>query len=309
MDLQAEVEGVRSFNRCYTKTIGVLREGLLSRPFSLTEVRILYELAHRKTATASELCTELGLDAGYLSRLLRGFTSRKLVEKTRSTKDGRQSLLRLTTTGQQEFEKLNAQQNQEVTALLQTLPPAKQELFVASLRTAQQLLEGSTASSDENSYILRSYHPGDLGWVVHRHGALYAKEEHYDEHFEGLVAQIVADFVENFDSKRERCWIAERNGEIAGFVFLVKKSEAVCKLRLLLVEPWARGLGIGGRLIAECVRFARQTGYKKMALWTQSDLLPARHLYKKAGFKLLASKPHDSWGRKALVSETWELKL
>ena len=309
MDLQAEVEGVRSFNRCYTKTIGALREGLLSSPFSLTEVRILYELAHRKTATASELCTELGLDAGYLSRLLRGFTSRKLVEKTRSTKDGRQSLLRLTTTGQQEFEKLNAQQNQEVTALLQTLPPAKQELFVASLRTAQQLLEGSTASSDENSYILRSYHPGDLGWVVHRHGALYAKEEHYDEHFEGLVAQIVADFVENFDSKRERCWIAERNGEIAGFVFLVKKSEAVCKLRLLLVEPWARGLGIGGRLIAECVRFARQTGYKKMALWTQSDLLPARHLYKKAGFRLLASKPHDSWGRKTLVSETWELKL
>jgi DNA-binding MarR family transcriptional regulator/N-acetylglutamate synthase-like GNAT family acetyltransferase len=309
MDLQAEVEVVRSFNRFYTKTIGVLREGLLSSPFSLTEVRVLYELAHRKTATASQLCFELGLDPGYLSRLLRGFAIRKLVEKARSTKDGRQSLIRLTGVGQQAFEKLNAQQNQEVTALLQTLAPAKQELLVNSLRTAQELLQGSTASANENFYILRSYHPGDLGWVVHRHGALYAKEEHYDEHFEGLVARIVADLVENFDPKRERCWIAERNGEIAGFVFLVKKSETICKLRLLLVEPWARGLGIGGRLISECVRFARQTGYKKMMLWTQSDLLPARHLYKKAGFKLVARETHDSWGRKNLVSETWELKL
>jgi DNA-binding MarR family transcriptional regulator/GNAT superfamily N-acetyltransferase len=309
MDLQAEVEAIRSFNRFYTKTIGVLREGLLSSAFSLTEVRVLYELAHRQTATASQLCTELGLDAGYLSRLLRAFASRKLVEKARSTNDGRQSLLRLTAAGQREFEKLNAQQNQEVTALLQTLPPAKQELLVSSLRTAQELLPGSTAPANGNSYILRSYHPGDLGWVVHRHGALYAKEEHYDEHFEGLVAQIVADFVGNFDPKRERCWIAERDGEIAGFVFLVKKSETVCKLRLLLVEPWARGLGIGGRLISECVRFARQTGFKKMMLWTQSDLLPARHLYKKAGFSLVASEPHDSWGRKKLVSETWELKL
>ena len=309
MDLQAEVEAIRSFNRFYTKTIGVLREGLLSSAFSLTEVRVLYELAHRQTATASQLCTELGLDAGYLSRLLRAFASRKLVEKARSTNDGRQSLLRLTAAGQREFEKLNAQQNQEVTALLQTLPPAKQELLVSSLRTAQELLPGSTAPANGNSYILRSYHPGDLGWVVHRHGALYAKEEHYDEHFEGLVAQIVADFVGNFDPKRERCWIAERDGEIAGFVFLVKKSETVCKLRLLLVEPWARGLGIGGRLISECVRFARQTGFKKMMLWTQSDLLPARHLYKKAGFSVVASEPHDSWGRKNLVSETWELKL
>lgn len=309
MNLRAEVEAVRSFNRFYTKTIGVLHEGLLSSRFSLTEVRVLYELAHRETATASQLCIELGLDPGYLSRLLRGLAGRKLVEKARSTKDGRQSLLRLTAAGQQEFEKLNAQQNQEVTALLQTLPSAKQELLVTSLRTAQQLLEDSAASSAEDSYILRSYHPGDLGWVVHRHGAVYAKEEHYDEHFEGLVAGIVADFVENFDSKRERCWIAEKDGEIAGFVFLVKKSETVCKLRLLLVEPWARGLGIGARLISECVRFARQTGYKKMMLWTQSDLLAARHLYRKAGFELVASELHDSWGRKDLVSETWELRL
>ena len=309
MDLQAEIEAVRSFNRFYTKTIGVLREGLLSSPFSLTEVRVLYELAHRKTATASQLCTELGLDAGYLSRLLRGFASRKLIEKARSTKDGRQSLLRLTAIGQQAFDKLNAQQNQEVTALLQTVPPAKQELLVTSLRTAQQLLQGNSSPANDKSYILRSYHPGDLGWVVHRHGALYAKEEHYDEHFEGLVAQIIADFVRNFDPKRERCWIAEKDNEIAGFVFLVKKSETVCKLRLLLVEPWARGWGIGGRLISECVRFARQTGFKKMMLWTQGDLLPARRLYKKAGFRLVGREPHDGWGRKHLISETWELKL
>lgn len=309
MNLSAEVEAIRSFNRFYTRKIGVLREGLLSSSFSLTQVRVLYELAQQRHSTASQLCQALGLDAGYLSRILRGFASQKLVEKTTSAKDGRQSLLQLSLAGRQIFDKLNTQQNEEVITLLQALSPAQQKQLVTSLRTAQQLLQRNTSAANHKSLFLRSYQPGDLGWVVHRHGALYSKEEHYDERFEGLVAKIIADFVENFDPQRERCWIAEKDGEIAGFVFLVKKSEAVCKLRLLLVEPWARGLGIGGRLISECVRFARQAGFKKMMLWTQSDLLPARRLYKKAKFRLVGSEPHNSWGRKNLVSETWELQL
>jgi DNA-binding MarR family transcriptional regulator/N-acetylglutamate synthase-like GNAT family acetyltransferase len=307
--LRGEVEAVRSFNRFYTKQIGVLREGLLSSSFSLTQVRALYEIAHRKNCTASELCQELGLDPGYLSRLLRGFAGRKLIERTSSSKDGRQSLLRLTPAGQQVFHKLNARQDEEVTRLLQKLSPRQQAQLVTALRAAQQLLNPTGPIGEDNAYSLRSCRAGDLGWVVHRHGALYSQEEGYDERFEGLVARIVGEFVENFDGKREHCWIAEKHGEIAGFVFLVKKSETVCKLRLLLVEPWARGFGIGRRLISECVGFARQAGFKKMMLWTQSDLLPARRLYKEAGFRLVRKEAHRSWGRDGLVSETWELKL
>jgi DNA-binding MarR family transcriptional regulator/N-acetylglutamate synthase-like GNAT family acetyltransferase len=309
MQLATEVEAVRSFNRFYPKRIGALREGLLGSSFSLTQVRVLYELAHRKNYTASELGRELGLDPGYLSRLLRHFVGRRLVEKTTSAKDGRQSLLRLTAAGQQVFDRLNTRQNEEVIALLQKLSPAQQQQLVKSLRTAQQMLDPDQPTKNGNSYILRSCHPGELGWVVHRHGVLYSEEERYDERFEGLVAKIVGEFVENLDPSRERCWIAEKNSEVAGFVFLVKKSGTVCKLRLLLVEPWARGMGIGRRLISECVRFARQAGFKKMMLWTQSDLLPARRLYKQAGFRLVEKKPHSSWGRDNLVSETWELEL
>ena len=218
-------------------------------------------------------------------------------------------MLRLTAAGQQVFTTLNVRQDEEVTGLLKKLSPSQQRELVKSLRIAQQLLDPDKPAEQDNSYILRSYHAGDLGWVVHRHGVLYSAEGRYDERFEGLVAKIVGEFVANFDPRRERCWIAEKDGEIAGFVFLVKKSETVCKLRLLLVEPWARGLGIGGRLISECVRFARQAGFKKMMLWTQSDLLPARRLYKEAGFRLVEKKPHSSWGRDNLVSETWELEL
>jgi DNA-binding MarR family transcriptional regulator/N-acetylglutamate synthase-like GNAT family acetyltransferase len=309
MQLRPKVAAIRSFNRFYTKQIGVLREGLLSSSFSLTQVRVLYEIAHSKNCTASELCQELGIDAGYLSRLLRTFAHRKLIDKTTSSKDGRQSLLRLTAAGQQVFNKLNARQDEEVTGLLQKLSPGEQRELITCLRTVQHLLDPDSQTKEDHPYILRSYQPGDLGWVVHRHGVLYSEEQHYDERFEALVAKIVGESVENFDPKRERCWIAERKGEIAGFVFLVKKSETVCKLRLLLVEPWARGLGIGRRLISECVCFARQVGFKQMMLWTQSDLLPARHLYKEAGFRLVAKESHNSWGRDNLVAETWELKL
>jgi DNA-binding MarR family transcriptional regulator/N-acetylglutamate synthase-like GNAT family acetyltransferase len=298
---------VRAFNRFYTRQIGVLGQGLLKSPFSLTEVRVLYEIAHRRQSTASELCQELGLDPGYLSRILRTFEKRGLVSRSPSRDDGRQSLLRLTARGKTTFADLDARQNEEVAGLLRALSPADQARLVQSMRTIETLL--GTASEPKTPYILRSHQPGDMGWVVYRHGVLYSREYGYDEHFEALVADIAAHFVQHFDPRREHCWIAERNGENVGSVFLVKKSRTVAKLRLLLVEPSARGLGIGRRLVAECVRFARQAGYKKMILWTQSELHAARHLYQEAGFKLVQEKRHASWGCDDLVAEVWELKL
>ncbi len=299
------VATVRNFNRFYTRQIGVLREGLLNSPYSLTQVRVLYELANRKGPTASELCQDLDLDPGYLSRLLRSFEKQGLIRKTSSSHDGRQSLLYLSPAGRQLFRKLDAQQNAEVGAMLQKLSPAQRSRLDPALRNLRAALEPEALNL---SYTLRSFRPGDIGWVIHRHGALYFAEQRYDEQFEALVAGIAAEFVQNYDPQRERCWIAEKDGQIAGCIFLVKKSKAVSKLRLLLVEPWARGLGIGKRLVAECVQFAREAGYKKIVLWTQSDLPAARHLYQQAGFQLLEQKPHHSWGRD-LISEIWELKL
>jgi len=231
MKLQPEVDAIRSFNRFYTRHLGVLHEGLLGSSYSLTQVRVLYEIAQRKNCTASELCQELGLDPGYLSRLLRSFAARKLIQKTISSKDSRQSLLRLTPAGQSTFNNLNARQDEEVTRLLEKLSDGQRQQLVAAMRSVHHLLE----PAKDSSYTLRSFRPGDLGWVVHRHGVLYSEEETYDQKFEGLVATIVGDFVENYDPQRERCWFAEKNGEIAGFIFLVKKSQTVCKLRLLLV--------------------------------------------------------------------------
>lgn len=298
---------VRAFNRFYTRQIGVLHEGLLKSPFSLAEVRVLYEIAHRQQPSATELCEELGLDPGYLSRILRGLGKRGLVSKSVSPRDGRQSLLRLTSRGRQTFSTLDERQNQEVAALLQALSPAQQGRLAEAMRTIETLL--NPGPGPRTPYILHSHQPGDMGWVVHRHGALYAQEYGYDERFEALVAEIAARFIQHFDPRRERCWMAERDGEIAGSVFLVKKSKTVAKLRLLLVERSARGLGIGKRLVAECVRFARQAGYRKIVLWTQSELPAARHIYQQAGFRLLEEKPHRDWGRDDLVSEIWELTL
>jgi DNA-binding MarR family transcriptional regulator/N-acetylglutamate synthase-like GNAT family acetyltransferase len=299
------VASVRSFNRFYTQQIGVLREGLLNSPYSLTQVRVLFELANRKGPTASELCQDLGLDPGYLSRLLHSFEKQGLIRKTSSADDGRQSLLHLSPAGRRLFKKLDSQQNAEVGTMLQRLSPSQRSRLDQALHKLRQALEPETAGLP---YILRSFRPGDLGWIIHRHGALYFAEQQYNEQFEALVAGIAAEFIKNYDPKRERCWIAEKNGQIAGCIFLVKKSQTVSKLRLLLVEPWARGLGIGKRLVAECVRFAREAGYKKIMLWTQSDLRAARHLYQEAGFQLVEQKPHHSWGRD-LISEIWELKL
>jgi len=298
---------VRGFNRFYTRQIGVLREGLLKSPFSLAEMRVLYEIAHRQRPTATELCQELGLDPGYLSRILGKLEKHGLVRREASESDGRQSLLGLTTRGRKTFATLDARQSAEVAAMLRLVPPAGQSRLVQAMQVIETLL--GSRPKPKTPYIVRSHQPGDMGWVVHRHGVLYAQEYGYDEHFEALVAEIAAKFIQHFDPKRERCWIAEKDGEMVGSVFLVKKSKTVAKLRLLLVEPSARGLGLGKRLVDECVRFARQVGYRKMVLWTQSELPAARHVYEQAGFRLVQEKPHRSWGRDDLVSQVWELKL
>lgn len=300
------VREVRRFNRFYTKQIGVLQDGLLHSPFSLTEVRVLYEVAHRDRLTAGELGKELGLDAGYLSRVLGSFEKRGLVRRRRSAEDKRQNFLSLTAKGRRVFVPLEARSDQQVAAMLGKVGPKRQNEMVSAMHSIERVLE---PHKDDGAYVLRAHQPGDMGWVVHRHGALYWQEYGYDERFEALVSGIVAEFIENFDAKRERCWMAERGGEIVGTVFLVRKSQRVCKLRLLLVEPSARGLGLGRRLVAECVQFGRHAGYKKMMLWTQSELGAARHLYKEAGFKRVERRAHKSWGRNDLVSETWEKKL
>jgi DNA-binding MarR family transcriptional regulator/N-acetylglutamate synthase-like GNAT family acetyltransferase len=305
--ISRNVHAVRAFNRFYTQQIGVLHEGLVNSEFSLTEVRVLYELAHHRPQTATELCQRLGLDAGYLSRILRGFENKSLISRAPSAVDGRQSNLALTKFGRDAFAPLDARSSQQALAMLKKLSAAQQAQLVRAMQTISQVLQPESATTAP--YILRSHRPGDMGWVVHRHGVLYSQEYGYDERFEALVASIVADFVQNLDSQRERCWIAERNGENVACIFLVKKSKTVAKLRTLLVEPSARGLGIGRRLVRECVTFARQAGYKKIILWTQSELKAARHLYQEAGFKLAGKKRHSSWGQDHLVAEVWELKL
>lgn len=304
--LAPSIDTVRQFNRFYTRQIGVLHEGLLKSPYSLTEVRVLYELAHRKQPAAKSLCNDLQLDPGYLSRILADFEKRGLVEKKPSASDGRQNLLSLTAEGRKVFAPLEARAQQEVAGMLGRLSGAQQSQLLQAMLSIENLL--SPKSEVQIPYVLRSHRPGDMGWIVHRHGVLYSQEYSYDESFEALVAEIVAEFIQHFDAERERCWIAERGGEIVGSIFLVKKSQTIAKLRLLLVEPSARGSGLGSRLVDECVRFARQVGYKKIVLWTQSELRAARHLYERAGFRLVKTKRHHSWGRD-LTAETWELKL
>jgi DNA-binding MarR family transcriptional regulator/N-acetylglutamate synthase-like GNAT family acetyltransferase len=309
-DPDQRIDTVRRFNRFYTRQIGVLHEGWLSSPFSLTEARVLYELAHREKPTATEVGNELGLDAGYLSRILSGFEKGGLLEKTPSEADGRQTLLALTKEGSKAFAPLEAGTIEQVGAMIKSLAERDRGRLIGAMQTIQKLLRvgGESGYAAKTPYMLRPHQPGDMGWVVHRQGLLYAQEYGYDETFEALAAEIVAKFIQNYDAKRERCWIAERDGEIVGSVFLVAGSKTVAKLRLLYVEPAARGLGIGARLASECVRFARQAGYKKIKLWTQSELDAARHIYKKAGFHVVEKKRHHSFS-KDLVAETWELAL
>jgi DNA-binding MarR family transcriptional regulator/N-acetylglutamate synthase-like GNAT family acetyltransferase len=305
-DLAPRVESVRRFNRFYTKQIGLLSEHILKSQFSLAEARVIYELAQREKATATEMGAELGLDAGYLSRLLAAFKKRGLISKKPSETDGRQSVIWLTDKGRKAFTELNAHSHGEVESLLGRLPQADQNRLIDAMRVIEEVL--GARPEQKVPYVIRPHRPGDMGWVTHRHGVIYNEEYGWDEEFEALVAEIAAKFIRNYDPKRERCWIAERGGEIAGCVFLVKKSSTVAQLRLLLVEPSARGMGIGKRLVNECVRFARQTGYKKIALWTNSALHAARHIYEEAGFRLVKEEPHHSFGHD-LVGQNWELKL
>lgn len=304
--LDRRVAAVRRFNRLYTRRIGVLNDGLLRSPYSLTEVRLLFELAQSPNLTASTLCDELGLDPGYLSRLLRGLENRGLLSRTSSAVDGRVTHLNLTEKGREAFRSLDARADDEVRTLLGALSVAHQRQLLDAARTIEELLDGT--SPRREPYLLRQHQPGDMGWVVHRHGVVYAQEYGWDERFEALVAEVVASFIHRFDAKRERCWIAERDGEIVGSVFLVQKSKTVAQLRLLLVEPSARGLGIGGRLVDECLRFARQAGYRKMTLWTNHVLHAARRIYQRAGFQLVDEQPHSRFGRD-LIGQTWELTL
>jgi DNA-binding MarR family transcriptional regulator/N-acetylglutamate synthase-like GNAT family acetyltransferase len=301
-----QIEAVRRFNRFYTRQIGILREGLLDSPFSLTEVRVLYDLASRDQLTAAELTNDLGLDRGYLSRILQSFVTRGLIKKTRSKTDARQSFLELTAKGHKVFAPLDARSQKEVEAMLAKLSTGEQDSLIKAMQTIEGLF--SRKPEPKVPYLIRSHQPGDMGWIVHRHGVLYSQEYGWDEDFEALVAEIVSDFIKNFDPKREHCWIAEREGEIVGSVFLVKNSKTVAQLRLLLVEPKARGLGIGKRLVDECLRFARQKRYRKIVLWTNDVLHTARHIYEAAGFRLVEEKPHHSYGQD-LVGQTWELML
>ena len=300
------IQTIRRFNRFYTRQIGVLQEHLLDSQFSLTEVRVLYELAHREQVTAKQLCLDLGLDRGYLSRMLQNFEAQGWIRTAQSAEDRRKVLLTLTAKGKKVFSPLDRRSSDDVAAMLGKLSSSQQ----ANLLAAMQHIEGVLAPSQSGqAYSLRQHRPGDMGWVVQSHGLLYSREYGYDERFEALVAGIVAEFIDKLDPARERCWIAEKDGANVGSVFLVRESASVAKLRLLLVEPSARGLGIGKRLVEECVRFAGEAGFKKIVLWTQSELLAARRIYENTGFQRVGEKKHDSWGRKDLVAETWELKL
>ena len=300
------VDAVRRFNRFYTKQIGVLQEGLLKSDLSLTEVRVLYELAHRNDPTATIVADELGLDPGYLSRILRRFEKKRLIEREPSASDRRQSILRLASPGREVFGALNARADNQIREMLSNLSEDKKQCLVQAMNVIEEVLAPS--SDRDRSFILRMHQPGDMGWIVHRHGMLYAAEYGWDECFEALVARVTADFIEDFDPRRERCWIAEKDGQIVGCVFLVKKTERVAQLRLLLVEPAARGWGLGTRLVDECVRFARQAGYHKIFLWTNKVLTAARQIYKKAGFRVTHEERHRLFGDEQ-IGQTWELEL
>lgn len=307
MNMDDSIASVRRFNRFYTKHIGVLNEGLLESPFTLTEARIIYELANREKTTATEMAGELAMDAGYLSRTLRTLETKKLITRKPSPNDARQSLLSLTAKGRTEFESLDNLSRNQIEEILNDLSPADRKRLLSAMKLIETML-AKTSEEQAYSYILRQPEPGDMGWVVQSNGTLYAQEYGWDENYEALVAEIVADFVKNFDPKKERCWIAEKDGENVGSVFLVRESDDVAKLRLLIVDPRARGLGIGKRLVDECTRFARRVGYKKITLWTNNVLLAARSIYQKAGYELVKSESHHSFGHD-LVGETWELKL
>ena len=303
----ATTEAVRRFNRFYTRRIGVLEESLLGSGLTLSQARVVFELGRRTEWTAGAMAADLGLDPGYVSRLLAGLEKRKLIARRPSPSDGRQAIVSLTTRGRERYQFLDQHSTQEVSALLVGLSAANQKRLLAAMTTIEAVLDNAT--QPQVPYIIRPPRPGDIGWVVSRHGALYAEEYGWGETFEGFVAEIAGRFIKDFDARRERCWIAEREGAIVGAVFLVRgPDERTAKLRMLYVEPGTRGLGIGRRLVEECRIFARTAGYVRILLWTNSILTSARRIYEAAGYRLVKSEPHRSFGHD-LVGETWELDL
>ena len=300
------IEAVRRFTRFYTRQLGVLDEGLLKSPFPLPEARLIYEIAHHVETTTAELSVELGLDPGYVSRLVRRHHEQGVVDKKPSTSDGRVTLLSLTDEGLSTFARLNTSSRDQVGKMLSELTDADQQRLVFAMGTIERVL--GAEPEHRVPYILRPHQPGDMGWVVQRHGVLYNREYGWDDRFEALVATTTARFIQEFDPRRERCWIAEKDGANVGSVFLVRNEESVAQLRLLLVEPEARGLGIGKRLVSECTRFARQVGYKKILLWTNDVLFAARHLYEAEGYRMVKEEPHHSFGHD-LIGQFWELSL
>lgn len=299
------VEAVRSFNRFYTAVVGLLRDGLLRTPYSLTEARVIFELAQRDATEVVDLRRSLDLDAGYLSRILARFETDGLVAKERSASDGRRQVIRLTVQGRKTFRMLDRRSSHEISKMLLALSDEEQRRLIGAMGAIEEILQGSRQSP---SYLIRPPRPGDFGWVVHRHGVLYAEEYGWDETFEGFVARIVADYVDKHDARREAVWIAEVDGEPVGCVFCAEKNLRMAQLRLLLVEPRARGMGIGARLVQECMDFARRAGYAEMTLWTNDVLLDARRIYERAGWKLVEESKHRSFGRD-LVGQHWWVSL
>ena len=305
-DTEQQVAAVRAFNRFYTRKLGVLDQQLLDSPYSLSEARVLYELAYREEPSAKEIGGALGLDAGYLSRIVQNFDEAGLITRTPLPSDRRQYRLALTVKGRQTFAKLERSMRDEVAAMLAKLPHDGKARLIGAMAEIERLL--GEAGSSSAPAILREPRPGDMGWVVQSHGAFYAREYGFDSSFEALVAEIAAKFLASFDASRERCWIAEIEGQQVGSIFLVRHTDDVAKLRLLLVDPAGRGQGLGHRLVSECVAFAKACGYRRITLWTQSNLVAARKIYQDAGFKLVATEPHRSFGQD-LIGETWELEL
>jgi DNA-binding MarR family transcriptional regulator/ribosomal protein S18 acetylase RimI-like enzyme len=307
-ETEARIGAVRRFTRFYTRHIGLLQEELLQSGFSLAEARVLYELANREPTTATALAAALDLDAGYLSRILRRFGEAGLVSKKRIPHDGRQSLISITAKGRKAFAPLDQSSHDQVADMLARLSAQEQSRLLAAMTTVEGLLQPAAADARAPLIVLRPHRPGDMGWVTSANAEIYAREYGWDLTYEALVAKITAEFIENYDQRHERCWIAEMDGERVGSVFVVRKSDEVAKLRLLIIDPKARGLGLGKRLVDECLRFAREAGYSSMTLWTQSILTAARAIYARAGFKLVAEEPHHSFGAD-LIGETWERAL
>jgi DNA-binding MarR family transcriptional regulator/GNAT superfamily N-acetyltransferase len=305
-DLVRQIAAVRRFSRFYTRKLGIIEPKLLGSPWTLQEARIIYEIAQRQNCTATELVRTLGLDAGFLSRTLQAMQRRRIVTRKPSKTDRRVTEIALTAKGRAAFADLDGRSRGEVAALLGGLDAVERTAVVAAMTTIGRVLE--PAARQPTGFVLRSHRPGDIGWIVSRHGALYADEYGWDISFEALAAEIAAQFIKSYDPSREHCWIAEIDGEPVGSILLVKASDDVAKLRLLLLERRARGLGVGRALTEQCIRFARQAGYQSITLWTQSILVAARGVYQRAGFVLVGTEPHRSFGQ-SLIGETWELKL